>query len=424
MYKKTLLPNHLRVISHEMKDRDSVSIGVWIAAGGRHENKKNKGTTHFLEHSLFKGSEKYSCEEIKEEIEGVGGTLNAFTGEEYTCYFAKIPAKHLKRTFDILADMVLHPLIAKKDVDKERTVILEEIKMYHDQPQHYVVELLEELMWPNHPLGMNLTGTFESVGSMSREDLRHFHQSSYSLSNIVVAACGRLKHQDLVQLVRSKSKGLNGKRGIDFLKADNSQEKIKVKFFRKDVEQMHVALGAFGLENDHKDKHAYHLVNIILGGNMSSRLFNEVREKRGLAYAISSAAKSLKDTGLLMINAGVDNKKVIDALSVILKELEKIKSREVTKNEFLRAKDYYLGQILLGLEDTLEHMFWIGERLVSLNKTQTIHEVFQALKKVTISDIKRVAGNIFKRQHMNLAIVGPLESAQEKKLSALMGVKE
>ena len=423
MYKKTVLSNQIRVITHEMSDRDSVSIGIWIGTGGRFEDKKNKGAAHFLEHILFKGSQKYSCGDIKELIEGVGGTLNAFTAEEYTCYFAKIPSKHLEETFDILSDMVFHPLITKKDVNKERGVILEEIKMYHDQPQHLVVEFLEELMWPNHPLGMNLAGTFESVGRMTFKDLRAFHKTYYSVGNIVVAACGRLKHQALIDLVVRKSSKINGKERLDYFEAQNSQEKSKVKFHRKDIEQMHLAMGAFGLEINHDDKHVYHLLNIILGGNMSSRLFDEVREKRGLAYAISSSVKSLQDTGLLMIRAGVDNKKIVEAVQVILKELNKMKHDNVTKSEFTRAKDYYLGQILLGLEDTLEHMFWIGEGIVSLNKALTLNEILREVREVSIADIKRVANNILKENNINLSLVGPLKDAQERELSRLIGVR-
>lgn len=422
MYKKTVLPNKLRVITHEMKDRDSASLGIWIAAGGRYENTKNKGVAHFLEHILFKGSKKYSCDAIKELIEGVGGSLNAFTSEEYTCYYAKIPAKHLNQTFDVLSDMVFAPLISKEDVNKERGVILEEIKMYHDLPQHFVIELLEELMWTNHPLGMNLAGTFESVGGMSHDDLRAFHSKYYSLGNIVVSSCGKLSHETVVNLAKKKSAKIKPVSHEGWLKAKNSQPKSKAKFFRKDIEQMHLAMGAFGLEKDHADEHAYSLLNIILGGNMSSRLFDEVREKRGLAYAISSSAKSLNDTGLFMIRAGVDNKKIVEAVGVILKELDKIRKENVTKDEFTRAKDYYLGQILLGLEDTLEHMFWIGEGITSLNKTRTLKEILKEVNKVTIGDIKRVADRVFKENNVNLSIVGPLKDDQEKELGRLINV--
>ncbi len=422
MYKKTILKNQLRVITNEMKDRDSVSVGIWIAAGGRHEDKKNKGAAHFLEHILFKGTQKYSCEAIKEQIEGVGGTLNAFTSEEYTCYFAKIPSKHLDRTFDILSDMVYHPLIAKKDVNKERGVILEEIKMYRDQPQHFVIELLEELMWPGHPLGMNLAGSFESVGAMSEKDLQSFHRGHYTPANIVVAASGRLSHDHVVGLTSKKSAKFDSSRKNRYRNADNSQIKPKAKFFKKAIEQMHLAIGAFGLPDDHKDRHAYQLLNIILGGNMSSRLFDEVREKRGLAYAIGSSAKSLSDTGLFLIRAGVDNTKIVEAVDVILKELGKIRTQAVSKDEFSRAKDYYLGQTLLGLEDTLEHMFWIGESTVSLDRTKTLKDILREVNKVTINDIRSVADGVFQRKNVNLSIVGPLKDNQENGLNDLMKV--
>jgi len=421
MYKKTVLPNRARVVTHEMKGRDSISLGIWLGVGGRYENKKNKGAAHFLEHILFKGSKNYSCSAIKELIEGVGGSLNAFTAEEYTCYYAKIPSKHLDRTFDILSDMVFSPLISKKDVDKERTVILEEIKMYHDLPQHFVIDLLEELMWTDHPLGMNIAGTLESVGAMTEEGLRGFHRAHYALENMVVAACGRLSHGHLVDLTRKKSTLVKEATKQNFLPAHDSQSKPKVKFFRKDIEQMHLALGLFGLKEDHKDRHAYALLNIILGANMSSRLFNEVREKRGLAYAIASAAKSLKDTGLFLIRAGVDNKKIVEAVDVILKVLQRIRRENVTKDEFTRARDYYQGQILLALEDTLDHMFWIGESTTSLDKTRTLKQILNELKKVTAADVRRVANDVLKETHANLAIVGPLKDEQEKRLSDLMG---
>ncbi|HOW34866.1 MAG TPA: pitrilysin family protein [Candidatus Omnitrophota bacterium] len=417
MYKKTVLNNKLRVATHEMKGRDSVSVGIWIGAGGRYENTQNKGAAHFLEHIVFKGTKKYPCYAIKELIEGVGGSLNAFTDEELTCYFAKIPAKHLERTFDILTDMTLFPLVSSEDVEKERTVILEEIKMYRDLPQHFVMELLDQLMWPGHPLGMNLTGSLETVGKMSADDLEEFRETHYAPGKIVVAACGCLKHKELVDLSQKKFKGIRNKECPSFLKANNSQAESQVKFFFKDTEQMHLALGAFGLRIDHPDRHAFNLLNIVLGANMSSRLFNEIREKRGLAYSISSAIKSLKDTGILLVSAGVDNKKVTEAVEVILGELRRMKQDNITKDEFTRAKDYYLGQMLLGLEDTLEHMFWVGGQTLILNKTRKLDDILKEVKKVTIADIKRVANVIFAEKNINLAVVGPLNDIQQKDLS-------
>ncbi len=423
MYRKTVLKNDLRVVSHPVKDRESVAIGIWVGSGGRHENDQNKGAAHFLEHILFKGSQHYNCEEIKKKIEGVGGALNAFTSEEQTCYYAKVPARHVPRTLDILADMVFLPLLAQKDFEREKGVILEEIKMYHDLPQSYVLELLDELVWPNHPLGKNLAGTLETVGGMRVEDLREFHRGNYFPGNIVVAASGRLDHEELVERVFRKSAQFETSAPIDFVEAQNEQKNPQGKFYRKETEQMHLALGMLGFDYEHKDKYALGILNIILGGNMSSRLFDEVREKRGLAYSIGSSAKFLRDTGMFFVRAGVDNTKIVEALDVILKELKKIKRDGFSRDEFTRAKDYILGQLVLGLEDTLDHMFWIGESMICRNQVRTVQSVVKSVEKVKMEDILRVAHAVLKEEKFNLSLVGPLTESQERQLSGLVGVR-
>ena len=422
MYEKTVLSNGLRIITHDMKERESVAVGIWVDVGGRHEDDRKKGAAHFLEHILFKGSKKYSGEEIKKQIEGVGGSLNAFTSEEQTCFYAKVPFKYLNKAFDVLSDMVVSPLIAKKDVDKERMVILEEIKMYRDLPQYYVLELLDELMWPNHPLGKGLAGTFESVGSMSNQDLQAFHKGQYFPGNIVISACGHLRDGRFDHLVQEKLGKFADKQKQGCMPFKNTQQKPKANFLNKNTEQMHLALGMFGLDYDHKDKYAFGLLNVILGGNMSSRLFNEVREKRGLAYSISSSAKALKDTGMFMIRAGVDNKKIAETLEVILKELKKIKRNGVNKDEFVRARDYFLGQFSLGLEDTLDHMLWIGESIMVRNKMRTMQDIISRVKKINMDDIQRVASQIFQERHFNLSLIGPVTDKQRKKLGVLIGL--
>ncbi len=416
MYKKETLSNGLRIITHNMKQRDSISIGFWIGVGGRYEEDRLKGAAHFLEHIVFKGSKKYSCEQIKELIEGVGGTLNAFTSEEQTCFYAKIPSKHLKQTFDVLANMVFFPKITPTDVGKEKTVILEEIKMYRDLPQYFVMELLDELMWPDHPLGKSLAGNPKTVGAMTNTSLKSFHKKYYTPRNVVVSVSGDIKHSSIVDLVKKSLNGLKKSELMDYIKVEKKQTKPQVRFFKKNIEQMHMALGMPGLSEHHKDKYILSLLNIILGGNMSSRLFVEVREKRGLAYSISSSAKSLHDTGLLMIRAGVDNKKIVAALDLVLKELNKIKRYGVRQNEFKYAKDYLLGQLLLGLEDTMDHMLWIGEALLSLNKAKTLTTIIEEFNKITPKDIQRVAKQILNPNMFNLAIVGSITEQQEKQL--------
>ncbi len=422
MYKKTQLDNGLRVVTHDMKQRDSVSLGLWVGVGGRYEQDAQKGAAHFLEHIVFKGSKKYSCEEIKEKIEGVGGALNAFTSEEQTCYYAKVPFKHFEQSFDVLSNMMMSPTIAEKDVKKESTVIIEEIKMYRDLPQYYVQELLDELIWPDHPLGKTLTGTPETVASMTNKDLRAFHNKFYVPQNIVVAVCGQIKHDQVLRIVKKRLGNLKSQSKIDYIKADHQQKQPRVNFFNKSTEQMHVALGMPAYHEDHPDRYPLSLLSIILGGNMSSRLFVEIREKRGLAYSIGSTMKMLHDTGMFMIRAGVDNQKIVETIEVVLAELEKIKRNSVGQGEFTRGKDYLMGQLVLGLEDTLEHMLWLGEGVISKDKLKSVSEIIAKFNKVTIADIKRVAQEILDTNRFNLAIVGSLQDAQKNQLNKLLKV--
>ncbi|MDD5595036.1 MAG: pitrilysin family protein [Candidatus Omnitrophica bacterium] len=414
MYKKSKLDNGLRIIAHSMANMQSVAIGVWIKVGGRYENFKNKGVSHFLEHLLFKGTKKYSCRKIKESIEGVGGALNGFTSEELTCYLVKIPARHLNLALDILSDMVANPLLPKLEVEKEKQVILEELKMYKDQPQSYVFELLDELLWPAQPIGSPIIGTVESLTEIDRQVISSFKERHYTAPNIVVSAAGLL---DFHQLEKNVAKIFSGKKKDHpntFLAAREAQNKSQVKLFRKDTEQTHLALGFHSFKRDHHLKHALGLLNVILGANMSSRLFNELREKRGLAYEIGTSPKRFYDTGAFIVHAGIDNRKVIEAIELILKELTRIKGNLVTEDEFKRAKDFYLGQLLLALEDTMDNMLWIGETTATLDKTYTITDIVAEVKKVTREDLRETAKQIFQEEKINLALIGPLADGEKK----------
>ena len=422
MYKKSALRNGLRVITHNIKDRDSISIGFWVGVGGRYEEGRIKGAAHFLEHILFKGSRDYSCEEIKMRIEGVGGALNAFTSEEQTCFYAKIPSKHLNQTFDVLSDMIANPKIALADVNKEKTVIVEEIKMYHDLPQYFVLELLDSLLWPGHPLGKSLAGTQETVTGMSNLDLKKFHQTHYVPENIVVAACGNLNHDKIVALARKKFGKLKKASRQDYVKVNDVQSRPNTHFFKKDIEQMHLALGILAFDEFHKDRYILSLLSVILGGNMSSRLFVEVREKRGLAYSIASSYRALHDTGLFLIRGGVDNRKIVEATTLILKELSKIRRTGVSQSEFRRGKDYLLGQLLLGLEDTMDNMLWVGEGMISENQVKTLNGIIKVFERIKKEDLQRVAKEVFDPKRYNLALVGPVTGQQEKQLGQLLGM--
>ncbi len=414
IYNKTILDNGLRVITHRMPERQSLSLGIWIKAGGRYENSVNKGVAHFLEHLLFKGTKKYSCRQLKESIEGVGGSLNGFTSEEVTCYLVKMPGIYLDKALNLLSDMVINPTLPALEIKKEKAVILEELKMYRDLPQNYVYELLDELLWPKQPLGLPIIGTVDSVTRIDRKGLALFKEGYYTVSNMVISAAGELDERRLKDAVAKIFSRLPRKGDNVFLKVKEAQADARLKIFYKDTEQTHMALGFRSFKRDHPLRHALGLLHIILGANMSSRLFNEVREKRGLAYEIGTMVKRFYDTGAFLVHAGIDNRKVYNAIPLILKELNKTKDNLVTNDEFKRAKEFYIGQLKLGLEDTMEHMLWIGETTATLDKTYSLNEIITEVNSVKRDDIRQVARDLFKESNLNLSLIGPLKGIEGK----------
>jgi len=413
MYKKTILENGLRIITHPMKRMQSVALGIWIKVGGRHEAPDYKGIAHFLEHLSFKGSKKYSCRRIKESIEGVGGSLNGFTSEELTCYLVKLPNSHLDLSLDILSDMVINPLLHPEEIEKERTVILEEIKMYKDLPQSYVYELLDELLWPEQPLGMAITGTVESVNRINEEDLSLFKKQYYVPSNIIVSAAGLLEHNKFTNRIKNIFSSLKSKNVSAFLKVKEEQHRPQLKLLHKDTEQTHLVLGFHGFKRDHPSRYALGLLHVILGANMSSRLFNELREKKALAYEIGTQVKYFQDTGAFIVHAGIDNRKVNESVELILKELEKAKYKLISIDEFKRAKEFYLGQLALSLEETLDQMLWIGESTATLDEVYSLKDITKKINKIKREDIREVADYIFQEKSLNLALIGPLKDSEQ-----------
>ena len=413
MYNRHKLNNGLRIITKRLKGVHSVSLGIWINIGSRYEAAGQKGISHFLEHLLFKGSKKYSCRKIKESIEGVGGALNAFTSEELTCYLVRVPHRYLATSLDILSDMVINPCLKPADIAKEKTVILEELKMYRDLPQSYVYELLDGLLWPQQALGSPVIGTTETVNRINRSILKSFKTDHYTPANIVVSAAGLFDHDLLVKKVSAKFSALAEGRLNRFTAVRQQQHKPQLKIFDKATEQTHMALGFHALKRDHPLRHAQAMLHIILGANMSSRLFNEVREKRGLAYEIATGLKRFHDTGVFLVHAGIDNHKVQDCLGLIFTELGKTKKTLVTKDEFGRAKEFYLGQLSLALEDTMEYMVWMGESVSCLDKVYSLEQIIKEVNKLNLEDVRTVAKIIFSDKIINLALIGPLEKSQK-----------
>jgi len=414
MYQKTVLDNGVRVVSSSMKDVQSLAMGIWINTGSRNESLEYSGISHYLEHLVFKGTKKYSCQKIKESIEGVGGSFNGFTSEEATCYLIKLPAKYFDLALDILSDMVLSPTLPEGEINKERTVILEEIKMYKDLPQSYVYELLDELLWPQQPLGRSILGSAESVQRINRKDLDGYRKRYYTASNIVISAAGLVNHSRLSAKVKKRFSALDKNSRNNFVPVYVQQNGPNSKIFHKETEQTHFVVGFHGLPREHRLKYALGLLNVILGGNSSSRLFDEIREKRGLAYEIGTGVKRLKDTGAFLVHAGVDNNKVVEALKLIFGQLLRVKTERVANAEFKRAKEFFLGQLMLALEDTMDQMFWIGESTLSLDKIYSLKQVIQEVNKVSTKDIKEAANLIFNKNDLNLAAIGPLKNSEEQ----------
>jgi len=416
MYEKTTLNNGLTVATHQMPERASVSLGIWLRVGARYEKEDISGISHFLEHLLFKGTEKRTCEELKQSIEGIGGSLNGFTAQELTCYLARVPGKYLASALDVLGDMVLNSNLAPQHIETERKVILEEIRMYKDLPGDFVMEQLMKLLWPDQPLGRNISGEIKTVREISREQLLAYKQSFYQPDNIVVAACGDLKHRQVLEECKRRFCSSGKTQRNKFVPASQRQTGPQLNFRVKDTEQTHLALGLYGLPRNDPARFILGLLHIILGANMSSRLFREVREERGLAYEIGTSLKFLQDTGAFIVHAGIDNRQAVEALEVILQVLGKIKKTLVEKEEMMRAKEYYIGQLMLALEDTSEHMFWLGENFASLNKFLYLEEVVRRVKEIEPDDLQRLANKILQERSLNLALIGPLKDKDKLRI--------
>ena len=407
LYKKSTLDNGLRVISCTMAERKSLALGIWVAVGSRYESSEEAGISHYLEHMVFKGTKNYTCQQIKESIEGVGGAFNGFTSEELTCYFVKMPSRYLERGIDILSDMVIHPLLRNEDVRKERTVILEEIKMYKDQPQSFVYELLDSLLWPGHPLGTSTLGCEETVSAVTSRALNAYRSTCYVAANIVISAVGPFDHATLVRKVQSKFKAL--KKGLPnhYILAQPAQAAPQVHILAKETEQSHLVIGFHGLKRNDPLRYSLAMLHIILGANSSSRLFNEIREKRGLAYEIGTQVKFMADTGAFIVHAGIDNTKVEDTVKLIFDGLQRVKDRPVSADELKRAKEYYLGQLTLAMEDTMDQMLWIGETTTTLDKTFSLDDIIAEVNMVSARDIQKVSRMLLKTENINFAMIGP-----------------
>jgi len=423
MYKISKLKNGLRIATCKIPKANSCTLGVWICVGGRYEQRQHSGISHFLEHLVFKGTRKRSFKQIKQEIEGLGGELNGFTSEEVTCFLAKVLWRHTKTALDVLLDITFNSRIPESEISRERMVIFEEIKMYHDLPQYLAYDQFQSMLWPQQPLGRNLAGDFKSLQNINKKVLMDYKKTFYKASNIVICASGNLNHDAMLKDVKGIMRKISGKAKTlsnPGIFEANDHAKAQTKFIRKRTKQVHFYLGTHAFNRYDPMCYALVLLHIILGANMSSRLFNEVREKNGYAYEIGTGLKKLVDTGAFYIHAGVVKEKTEAALKLVLKELKKIAKSTVSADELKRAKEYYCGQLLLGLEDTMQHMIWMGDKVIFEKNIPRKDSILRKVNSVKASDIRSVARRVFLENKLKLSVVGPLSANDVKRLSSLI----
>jgi predicted Zn-dependent peptidase len=413
VYHLSRLPNGLTVATAEMPHMASVAVGVWVGVGGRYEPDPISGVAHFIEHLLFKGTQRRSAKEISEAVEGVGGYLNAFTTEENTCFHARAHASRFSDLLDVLMDMFLNSRFALGDIAKERDVIKEEIAMYRDQPQQLVHELLHETLWPNHPLGRPLTGTEKTLDQIHRANALEFLRANYTAPNSLLVVAGPCRHPDVLRAVRKCAAKFLPGRKPSFVPAGGRQEAPVVCLHSRKVEQTQLALGIRTCSRHDERRHALRVLNAVLGESMSSRLFQILREDKGLAYSVYSSWAFLEDTGALTISAGLDHGDVNRALRIIARELRRLSEAPVSSAELRRARDYVVGQMELALEGTESQMNWVGESLLAYGRIIAPADVKQRLGRVTAAEMRSVAREMFRPERLNLALVSSLEKSAE-----------
>jgi predicted Zn-dependent peptidase len=410
MIRRELHPTGLRLVTEAMPHVRSVSIGVWLTRGSRHESDARSGIAHFVEHMLFKGTENRSAEDIAQEIDSIGGHLDAFTSKEYAGYYIKVLDEHLPKAVDLLSDIVRHPRFAPDDIEKEKKVILEEIKMVEDTPDDLVHELFTQGFWENHPLGRPILGTKETVESFNAELLRDYFRNVYTARNLIVSAVGNLEHDRVRELVAEKFGSLvePGEPVLD--EAPQVVPKILVR--NKELEQSHLCLGVGSYPQNHDDRYASYVLNTLLGGSMSSRLFQNVREKRGLAYAVFSGLSAYRDAGSFTIYAGCSNEAVGEVIDLCVEELRGVKSTPVPESELQRSKDHLKGSLMLSLENTASRMSHLARQEIYFDRQFGLDETLQGIERVTTADVQRVAADLFRNGSLAATVLGNVNGLQ------------
>ena len=410
MHDRSVLPNGLRVLSSTMPHTRSVSVGIFVGAGSRYEDEPIAGASHYLEHMLFKGTERRPKPElISGAIESVGGIMNASTDREATVYYAKVARDHFPLAFDVLSDMILHPLFAEQEVERERGVIIEELAMTYDQPDAFADLLIDEALWPKQAMGRDIGGSRESVGALSRQALIDYHQRQYVPGNVVVAVAGNVTHEEVLSLVGGQMGAWEEGEPLTMEPVTPNPEGPIVTLGKRKTDQAHICLALDGVSAEADDRYALDMMNAVLGEGMTSRLFMEIRERRGLAYEVHSSSVHYRDCGALVVYSGVDTTKVDETVTAMVDELNKM-GDGVSEEELSRAIEFAVGRLDLRLEDTRAVMSWLGGQELLRTEVLEPDEVVASLRKITTGDVMNAAQTHLTDSKLRLSVVGPYRS--------------
>lgn len=403
----TTLPNGVRIISETMSHVRSVAVGIWICTGARRETGEQNGISHFVEHMVFKGTGRRSAEQIAREVDSIGGNLDAFTAKELVSFNAKVLDEHLPLVFDILSDLVLHPLFRKPDIRKEKNVVLEELKMETDNPEYLVNELFCGQFWKDHPLGKPILGTPPTIEGFDEVMVRQYFRDVYTPSNMLITAAGNLRHEELASLAARAFEPLadTGRLPADRLATPCAHLRLQNK---KSLEQVHLCLGVPSHPVNHEQRYAAYLLNTMLGGGMSSRLFQNIREKRGLAYSVFSDLSLYRDTGCLMVSAGTSLDSAAETVRLTLEEFHRFKKEPVGAEELRRAKDQLKGSLVLSLESTGSRMANLARQQIYFNRFFDIDEILAGIEAVDTGQIQALASEFFHPDKIALTVLGEL----------------
>lgn len=416
MYILNELDNGIKVIMERIEYVDSVTIGILIDNGSVNEDIELNGVSHFIEHMLFKGTKKRTPKEIAETIDDIGGQINAFTGKEQTCYYAKVLNNHLSIAIDVLADMLNDSLFLKEDIEKEKNVIIEEINMYEDSPDDLVFELLNEIMFKGTSLEFPILGTEKSIAGLNRENILDYFQRNYNADDIVISIAGKFDPEFVMTTLNTHLGSFRNEISTKRNKVDHVY-KNKIKGINKKIEQLNICLGLEGVHSKSDDIHPILVLNNIFGGSMSSRLFQNIREERGLVYSIDSHLSTFDDTGTFSIYAGLNQEYLFDVLKLVNDEIDSIKKNIITEKELVKSKEQLKGNYILGMEGTFNRMFENARSISLLGRIETPQEVLGKIDNVTMEDIERVVNIVFNKDTLNFAYVGNIknvESTEEK----------